>query len=247
MRMKRRIPLKQRMNVIYEDNALMVLEKAAGVLSQPVKDDPRESVVELIRYYWKSQKARQQYIGIVQRLDMETSGVLVVAKNKVAQRVLQQQFATHQIGKRYLAITSNIPNQRKGRLVGSITRDKSGKRVVLQDSAKGKEAATRYKVIDEFGNNALLEVAPETGRTHQIRLQLSRINCAIVGEPLYVSSTKKQKRATRCMLHAWKLSFLHPDTCKRVEFESPMPDDMKKYIESMKIEQPANPANEENA
>ena len=227
-------PLKERLNVIYEDDSIIVIEKAPFILAQPVKDSHEQSVIELIRLYWKSQNTPNSYLGIVHRLDKETSGIMVLAKNKVAHRRLHIQFSHHKIAKRYLAIVNNIPRQSKGRLTGFISRGPKGIRTV-KEQAEGKEAFTRYKTIETFTDTALLELAPETGRAHQIRLHLSHICCPIIGECIYTKSKKGREGGfNRVALHASQLTFLHPKTTKRISFESPLPSDMQNLIASLK-------------
>ncbi len=226
-------PLKERLNVLHEDESIIVIEKAPFILAQPIKDSPEQSVVQLIRLYWKSQNTPNGYLGIVHRLDKETSGLMVLAKNKVAHRRLHIQFSHHKIAKRYLAIVDNIPRQSKGRLTGFIARGQNGRRTVNAE-AEGKEAFTRYKTIETFTDTALLELAPETGRAHQIRLHLAHIRCPIMGEYVYTKSKQRVGGFNRVALHASKLTFLHPKTTKRVSFESPLPSDMQKLIASLK-------------
>jgi len=228
------IPLKNRMNVLYEDKSVIVIDKAAGILAQPAKNSHDQSVIQLIKYYWKSQKKKFGYLGVVHRIDKETSGLMILAKTKTASRILQQQFACHKIGKRYLAVTQGIPRKNRSMLQGYISRNNAGKRVVEKDSKKGKEALTRYKIIESFKENALLELAPETGRSHQIRLQLAHICCPIMGEFLYGRTKDRIGKFPRCALHASKISFLHPETAKRQTFESPVPKDMENLIESLR-------------
>ena len=233
-KLKANIPLKNRINVLYEDNSIIVIDKASGILSQPAKDSNDQSVIELIKYYWKAQKKKFSYLGIVHRIDKETSGLMILAKTKIALRILQQQFASHKIAKRYLAITQGVPFKNRSFLKGYITRNNRGIRTVEKDPKKGKEAITRYKVIETFKENALVELAPETGRSHQIRLQLAHICCPILGEFLYGRTKDRVGKFPRCALHASKLVFLHPETAKRQVFESPVPEDMANLIESLR-------------
>ena len=228
------IPLKNRMLVLYEDKSIIVIDKASGILAQPAKNSDDQSVIELIKYYWKSQKKKFGYLGVVHRIDKETSGLMVLAKTKVSQRILQHQFACHNIGKRYIAVTQGVPIKKRSILKGYITRNNTGKRVVQKESKQGKEAITRYKIIESFKEHALVELATETGRAHQIRLQLAYICCPIMGEFLYGRTKDRVGKFPRCALHAFKLSFLHPETAKRHTFESPTPKDMANLIESLR-------------
>lgn len=226
---QKNIPLIDRLHVLFEDEYILVVEKASGILSQPIANSRDQSVIELMRLYWKSQNVSQRYLGIVHRIDKETSGLMVLAKNKVAHRGLHIQFSNHKVTKRYIALVDGIPRQRRGRLSGFVSRDKTGRRTVTKEP-KGKEAYTRYKILETFRDKSLLELAPETGRAHQIRLQLTHIGCPILGEHVYVKSKKRVGGFKRVALHASKLVFMHPKTAKRVEFESPVPPDIKEQI-----------------
>ncbi len=226
-----RSTLKERLNVIYEDSSILVIAKGSGLIVQPVKDFKEVSAVELIRHYWKSQKKRQGYIGVVHRLDKETSGLMVFAKNRIAHRNLQQQFFHRKISKKYLALVDGVPHQSRGRLTGYIGRDIKGKRTVFHEETKGQEAITRYKIVEKFQKMALLEISLETGRTHQIRIQFAKIACPVLGDPFY--GREKGVRVggyKRCALHSWKLKFQHPETIKKVEFEASLPNDMLEVL-----------------
>lgn len=226
-----RSTLKERLNVIYEDSSMLVIEKASGLIVQPVKNFQEVSAVELIRHYWKSQKKRQGYIGVVHRLDKETSGLMVFAKNRIAHRNLQQQFFHRKISKKYLALVDGVPHKSRGRLTGYIGRDIKGKRTVFSEETKGQEAITRYKIVEKFQNKALLELSLETGRTHQIRIQFAKIACPVLGDPFY--GREKGVRVgdyKRCALHSWRLKFQHPETTKKVEFEASLPNDMLEVL-----------------
>ena len=225
MKQKRK-PLKDRMRVLYEDNHIIVVNKSSGIMSQPYRDDSAESVVELIRHYWKSQKKRQQFLGVVHRLDKETSGLLVLAKTKNAQRLLNVQFQDGRVSKRYMAFVRGIPVRRRKQLIGYLTRDFKGRRTVSLSPNSGKKMITRYVIRETYGDMALVELTPETGRTHQIRLQLARLGHPIVGESVYSKDQTRVMGFSRCALHASKLIFQHPATGKVIVFEAPMPDDM---------------------
>ena len=234
MKQKRK-PLKDRIRVLYEDNHIIVVNKSSGIMSQPFRDETADSVVELIRHYWKTQKKRQQFLGVVHRLDKETSGLLVLAKTKSAQRLLNIQFQDGRVGKRYLAVVLGIPKRRRKQLVGYLTRDFKGRRSVSVSPGKGKKLITRYVIRETYGDRALLELTPETGRTHQIRLQLAKLGHPIIGESVYSKDHTRVMGFSRCALHASKLIFQHPSTAKIVVFEAPVPDDMAVLIERDKV------------
>ena len=227
---RKRKPLKERIEILYEDQDVIVVNKASGIMSQPMKDEEGDSVVELIRYYWKTRSKKSGFIGVVHRLDKETSGVMVLARNKVAHRLLSVQFKNHSVYKRYLAVVDGVPKCRRKQLIGYQTRDFTGKRAVSLDPEKGKQMVTRYVVVESIGNRSLLELVIETGRTHQIRLQLAKLGCPVLGEIVYSKDKKRVQGFERCALHSSRLVFQHPATGKKVTFDAPLPEDMQKLI-----------------
>jgi len=171
--------------------------------------------------------------GIVHRIDKETSGILLIAKTPEAFRELQRQFKEREVKKTYLALVHGKLVPEEGEInapVGRLPWNTERFGVV----PGGKEAVTRYKVV-KCEDISLVELYPETGRTHQIRVHLKYINHPIIGDYLYAGrKTSRDDRAgdaPRVMLHAWKISFIHPDTHKTLAIESPIPDDMKSIYE----------------
>jgi 23S rRNA pseudouridine1911/1915/1917 synthase len=169
--------------------------------------------------------------GIVHRLDRDTSGLIVVAKNDRALRWLQGQFQSKAVDKAYLALVDGRPPARQGRIEASIGRDpRHRQRMAVVSEAKGREATTEYRVKEMFAAHALLEARPKTGRTHQIRLHLAFVGCPVVGDRVY-GLRRPTLEAARQMLHAWRLGFQLPGDEALREFEAPIPADMGEAIE----------------
>jgi 23S rRNA pseudouridine1911/1915/1917 synthase len=159
--------------------------------------------------------------GIVHRLDKETSGCLVVAKNDRAHRSLAEQFAGREVKKIYLAVTAGAPRYRAGTVEVPIARHRVHRqRMAVSEPGEGRDAVTDYRVISSANGRSLIECRPRTGRTHQIRVHLRHLGCPILGDPLY----GRRGAFTRHMLHAWKLEFRHPITGGPLAFEAPPPE-----------------------
>jgi 23S rRNA pseudouridine1911/1915/1917 synthase len=213
---------------IYENNDIVVVDKPAGLLSHPVTNE-KDTLIDLMKEKYPEAK-------LVHRLDKDTSGLMVVAKNEKVYEWLKSQFLNRQIHKKYLALVNGILKDKKGIVAKSIS--KSRKRGGSQTTApigKMREALTRYEVIKEFstkgGNYTLLEVSPETGRTHQIRIHLTSIGHPLAGDEKY--KFKRQAKIdglNRQFLHASYLQFQLLDG-KIMEFKSELPGDLKSVID----------------
>lgn len=210
--------------ILYEDNSLVAINKPAGVVVNRAQSVKEETIEDWAR---KRNEGSLDRGGVVHRIDKETSGILLIAKTPEAFEKLQRQFKERSVKKTYLALVHGklVPSQGEIRVpIGRLpwNRQRFG---VVPD---GKEAVTRYKVIKDN----LIELYPETGRTHQIRVHLKYINHPVVGDYLYAgrkTARDDRKWAGRVMLHAWKLSCSHPISGKTIALEAPIPDDMIKF------------------
>jgi 23S rRNA pseudouridine1911/1915/1917 synthase len=162
--------------------------------------------------------------GIVHRLDRDTSGVMVVARTPEAARALKAQFKARAVEKRYVAVVQGRMKQPEAVIDAPIGRDPSHRRRMALVSG-GRQARTRYRVLAESDGVSLLELFPETGRTHQIRVHLAALGNPVLGDPVYGRRLRKRARAARLALHALAISFVHPGTGERVAFEAPFPAD----------------------
>jgi 23S rRNA pseudouridine1911/1915/1917 synthase len=220
------------LTIIYEDNDLLVIDKPAGLTIHPAPGHPSHTLVNAILAYLPDLPDTGDSLrpGIVHRLDKDTSGVMVVAKNNAAQANLMSQFKAHTVVKAYLALVKGHLTPEKGLIEAPIGRDpRNRKRMAVV--TEGKEARTQYQVIKYIDNYTLLEVRPETGRTHQIRVHLSAIGYPVVGDTTY---GVKSAYVSRQFIHACRLGFKLPSTGEYAEFTSELPTDLAKALEQIK-------------
>lgn len=235
--------------IIYQDEDVIVVNKPAGMVVHPASGAPDKTMVNALLYHCDdlSGIGGVKRPGIVHRIDKETSGILVVAKNDNAHRFLCEQFAEHTIERTYYAIVFGVPNPIKGTIEGDIGRSPYDRKKMAVVSRGGKRAVTHYQVIEKFGEVAsLVKCNLETGRTHQIRVHLSKQGNNLIGDKVYVKAKKLiQKNIemdirdfvngfSRQALHAQSLGFIHPRTGEKVFFESPIPDDMRQLLDVLR-------------
>ncbi len=229
--------------ILYEDQYLVVVDKAAGVLSAPIpskgtgEKTTREHLPAFIRRAMTKRGREVGYIGIVHRLDKETSGCIVFALTREAQRLLSEQFAGHAAGRTYRAIVFNGPRNDEDELHQRIGRGDDGRRSMVEEDTPGKDTVTRFKVVQRHPKGTELEVDLETGRTHQIRVAFSDIGCPVAGDRVYGWRPRGDQlpppRAPRLMLHAHRLVFDHPMTGKRVEVQAPIPQEFADFVQAL--------------
>jgi len=216
------------LNIIYEDNDLLVIDKPPGLTVHPAPGHPSHTLVNAILSHFPHLTDIGDSLrpGIVHRLDKDTSGVMLVAKNRAAQLDLASQFKTHSVVKAYLVLVKGHLTPEHGIIEASIGRD-PGNRKRMAVVARGREARTEYSVVKYIGNYTLLEVRPETGRTHQIRVHLLAIGYPVVGDSMY---GVKSAYLSRQFLHACRLGFSLPSTGEYVEFTSHLPPDLERAL-----------------
>ena len=225
--------------IIFEDEAMLVINKPAGVVVHPAPGNRSGTIVNALlgRYPGMSEDfpdLADGRPGIVHRLDKDTSGLLVIAKTPAAQYRLSQAFANRETAKTYLAIVCGTPERQQGTFESLIGRHPVNRKKMAVVERNGKIAKTAYKVkkiaMISKRKFALLEVDIFTGRTHQIRVHLSHAGFPVAGDELYGGSRNLPFEAPRQMLHAYKLALPHPVTRKIMEFTAPVPDDMRQII-----------------
>ena len=212
--------------IIYEDDDLVVIDKPAGILVHPVKNE-KNTLLDFL-------KIKYPNIKLVHRLDRDTSGLMIVAKNEETYERLKSQFLNRQIKKKYLALIHGTLKDKKGIIAKSISKSrKRGGSQTTTPIGKRREAITRYNVIKEYPNYSLLEVSPETGRTHQIRVHLASIGHPITGDEKYKFKRQpKIEGLNRQFLHASYLNFQLPNG-KMLELSSKLPEELDKILEKL--------------
>jgi 23S rRNA pseudouridine1911/1915/1917 synthase len=215
--------------IIYEDKDILVIDKAAGLTVHPAPGHPSHTLVNAILAHCPGLAMSNELTrpGIVHRLDKDTSGLIVIAKNDFAREYLARQFKSRAVTKGYLVMVKGRLSPEQGIIEAPIGRDPHSRRRMAIIEA-GKAASTRYKVRKYLGNYTLVEVSPLTGRTHQIRIHLSAIGYPVVGDPVY---GVKSAYVNRQFIHAYRLGFRLPSTKQHQEFTSPLPMDLEQALE----------------
>jgi 23S rRNA pseudouridine1911/1915/1917 synthase len=231
------------LEVLYEDGDLVVVNKPAGMVVHPGAGTSGGTLVNALLAHCRDLSGIGGTLrpGIVHRIDKDTSGVLVVAKNDRAHQSLADQFKEHTIKRVYLALVFGSPKGEKGRIESAIGRHPVDRKRMSGKSSRGKHAVTHWQVLGRFGGITLLRLKLETGRTHQIRVHLSEAGHPLVGDPVYGGSGRlagvmdpQLKALIRALdrqaLHAKTLGFIHPTTGEYLEFDTELPEDMARII-----------------
>ena len=219
-----------KIDIVYEDSDIAVINKQAGLVVHPAHGHYSGTLVNAILYHIKDLSGINGEIrpGIVHRLDKDTSGLIVIAKNDKVHTALTEMFQEKKIRKTYLAILKGKLNKSEGKIVTQIGRDKNDRKkmTVIDDITKGKNAITNYRVISQNNLFTLVKVNIETGRTHQIRVHMRYLGYPILGDSVYGRKDNEKRQ----MLHAYKLEFLHPVTGCQMEFTGEIPEDFQKAL-----------------
>ena len=234
------------LSVAYEDDDLIVVDKPAGLVVHPAPGNPDRTLVNALLAHCGASLSGIGGVrrpGIVHRLDKDTSGLMVAAKNDAAHQGLSTQFATRRLSRTYHAVVWGVPRTGQGRIEGAIGRDvRNRKRMAVRQSG-GKPAATRYRVLQSYAALwSLVECRLETGRTHQIRVHMAHAGHPLLGDALYGGARRRRldehtrtalAHCPRQALHAAALGFVHPVSGAELAFESPLPSDMRALIEAL--------------
>ncbi len=219
-----------RLRVLYEDRSLMIVDKPAGLLTLPTLEDERDTLLDRAGRYLALRYGTRPYVGIVHRLDKDTSGALALARSPAVGRSLQALFKTHDIERQYLAVVEGAVRRETGTIDLALVTDRGDlRRGVAREPGEGRRAVTHFRVVERFGPVAsLLALWLETGRTHQIRIHMAEMGHPVVGERVYRPREQPRCKASfhRQALHAQTLGFRHPVTGEPVRAEAPVPEDM---------------------
>jgi len=238
-------------NIVYEDDDVIVVNKKPGMVVHPAYGNYRGTLVNALMWHFRDLplfSSGELRPGLVHRIDKNTSGILVIAKNELALNRLSRQFYERTTDRKYIALVWGTPDPREGTITGNVGRNIRNRKImqVFPDGSQGKPAITHYKIIEEFGYTSLIECKLETGRTHQIRVHFSSIRHPLFNDDEYggdrilkgTTFSKYQQFVKNCFkilprqaLHAKSLAFDHPVTGKRMSFDSELPEDMQQVID----------------
>jgi 23S rRNA pseudouridine1911/1915/1917 synthase len=221
--------------VVYEDEDLIVVDKPAGMVTHPAHGSPSGTLVNaLLGYLGTPLPGSSVRPGLVHRLDRDTSGLLVVAKNETALSALGIAMKARRIGREYVGLVTGIPDHPRGTLDGPVGRDPHN-RLKFAIVSSGKPAVTHYELIERFKRNAELSFRLETGRTHQIRVHFAALGHPLVNDRIYGSADPRSELPGQA-LHARRLSFAHPRTGEAMTFEVDPPDGYERTREALAVE-----------
>jgi 23S rRNA pseudouridine1911/1915/1917 synthase len=245
------IPENIPINIVYEDNDVVVVNKEAGMVVHPGYGNYTGTLVNALMWHFKDLplfSTGELRPGLVHRIDKDTSGILVIAKNELSLNRLSKQFYDHTTDRKYIALVWGLPEPPEGTITGNVGRSIRDRKImqVFPDESQGKSATTHYRVIENLGYISMVECKLETGRTHQIRVHFSYIKHPLFNDEVYggnqilkgTTFAKYQQFVKNCFkilprqaLHAKSLAFDHPVTRKRLSFDSELPEDMKQVID----------------
>ncbi|MFQ9894279.1 MAG: RluA family pseudouridine synthase [Emergencia sp.] len=228
------------LDIVYEDEDVLVVHKPKGMVVHPAVGNYTGTLVNAIMFHCGDRLSSINGVirpGIVHRIDKDTSGLLMIAKNDAAHESLSEQLSEHTITRRYQALVYHNLKEDEGTIDAPIGRDPSNRlRQAVTDREHGKRAVTHYRVLERFGKYTLIEASLETGRTHQIRVHMAHIKHPLVGDLVY-GPKKAQMKVEGQLLHAKVLGFVHPRTNEYMEFEAPLPEDFEGILAKLRKEQ----------
>lgn len=225
------------LDIYYEDEDLIVVNKPSGMVVHPAPGNYNHTLVNALLYHTNKLSDVNTSIrpGIVHRIDADTSGLLLVAKNNKTHNQLAQAIQKKEVTREYIALVEGVIKEDTATIDAPIGRDKNNRKKMTVTSENSKEAVTHIKVLERYKNATLIRCKLETGRTHQIRVHLNYINHPVVNDPVYGHKKLIDKNFGQ-MLHAEKISFVHPTTKEYMEFTSPLPERFKEILEIYKNE-----------
>lgn len=228
-------PEKMDIDIVYEDDDVMVINKKSGVVVHPAPGNYSGTLVNGLMYLSKdlSHVNGEFRPGIVHRIDKDTSGLLIVAKNDKAHRILAEELKEKKVKRKYIALVSGVINHDVGEIDAPIGRDPSDRKKMCVTSTNSKDAITHFRVLERYKNASLVECELETGRTHQIRVHMKYINHPVINDPVY---GKNNHGEFGQLLHAKEITFTHPTTKEVMTFSCEVPEEFNKILEEYKEE-----------
>ncbi len=229
------IPENIPLDILYEDEQSIIINKPAGMVVHPAAGHETGTLVHAVLAHCDDLKGFGGEIrpGVVHRLDRDTSGIIVMAKNEKAHIFLQEQFRDRTIDKRYLALVDGAPPTPSGRVEAPIGRDPLRRQqMAILTPDKGRAAVTEYHTVKSYAKHTLIEAHPLTGRTHQIRVHMAFLKCPTVGDVLY-GRRKQSIELNRHFLHAYRLTILLPGHSAPMTFEAPLPEELQAVLDNL--------------
>ena len=228
------LPVKMDLDIVYEDDYLMVLNKPSGLVVHPGNGNYNNTLVNGLMYYTKnlSNIGGEIRPGIVHRIDKDTSGLILVAKTNGVHEILADDFKNKRIKREYIALLDGVFKSASATIDAPIGRDKNNRKKMCITADNSKDAITNIKVLERYEKATLIECSLETGRTHQIRVHMAYLHHPLVGDEVYGKKDSKFK-VNGQMLHAKYLGFIHPTSGKFVEFDSPLPEYFSSILMSL--------------
>ena len=220
------------LDIVYEDKYLLIINKQSGLVTHPAPGHVDDTLVNALLYKEKISNPNNFRPGIVHRLDKDTSGLMVVAKDDKTMELLSNMLKNKEIKRHYLAIVDGIIVENKATIDAPIGRDEKNRQKMTVTSKNSKEAITDLKVLKRYSNNTLIECILKTGRTHQIRVHLNYINHPVSNDPLYGNHKKTTDFGQ--MLHSKSIEFIHPITKEKIYFEQTPPKEFLNYLDNLK-------------
>ncbi|MFH1540969.1 MAG: RluA family pseudouridine synthase [Elusimicrobiota bacterium] len=232
------LPFQIPLEIIFEDEDIIVINKQPNLVVHPAGCHQTDTLVNGLLYYWNN----KIFPFLVHRLDKDTSGVMIVAKNETTKHKLSKQFQNRIVEKKYLTIVNGIIKENDGIIETPLGRSREFRRKIVVNSASKRMSKTFFKVIERFKDTTYLEVKPYTGRTHQIRVHLAYIEHPVIGDSEYGKvaidgkvvqlwcGEKSSEIIKRQLLHASSIEFIHPSTKKKIEFFAPLPKDFQEIL-----------------
>lgn len=229
--------VRSRLVVHHEDRDIVIVEKPAGLLTLPTEAHEKDTLLSRVSAYLLHRFRRRPYVGVVHRLDKDTSGAVVFARSREMLTLLQKLFGRHEVSREYLAIVEGRVGKESGTVSLDLVADRGDRRRgTAKRGERGVPAVTHYRVLERLRGTTLVALNLETGRTHQIRLHMASLGHPVLGDRVYRGRDFEASvlEVPRQMLHARTLGFVHPGTGEPVSAESPVPDDFRQALRSLK-------------
>ena len=230
------VPTKMDINIVYEDEHLMIINKPSGVVVHPGSGNYDNTLVNGLMYYTNnlSDINGEERPGIVHRIDKDTSGLILVAKTNETHAILTEYFKNKDVKREYIALLTGVFPHETATIDAPIGRDPKDRKKMTVTAENSKEAVTHLKVLKRYKEHTLVSLKLETGRTHQIRVHTKYIGYPVYNDPVY---TNKKTTEFGQFLHSHKMEFIHPITKEQMSFECPLPNEMQEFINSLEIDQ----------